>query len=76
MIQPSKIADVGAMLSDVERVTSAVRRAAREARMRHKQLGVPLVVWQGGQVVSIPPEEIVVELPNTTATQHDPHRKP
>jgi hypothetical protein len=54
---------VGELLSDTERVTDAVRQAGREARLRHKQLGVPLVVWRDGQVVLIPPEEIVVDPP-------------
>ena len=28
---------------------------------RHRQLGVPLAIWRGGEVVEIPPES--VELP-------------
>ena len=44
-------------------IDNAVARAGREARLKHKQLGVPLVVWRDGQVVEIPPEEIVVDLP-------------
>jgi hypothetical protein len=39
----------------------AMRRTAREVQRRHKLLGRPLVVWQDGKVVKIPPEEIVVE---------------
>jgi hypothetical protein len=63
MIRPIKTIDVGEILADTERVTDAVRQAGREARHKHKQLGVPLVVWRDGKVVEIPPEEIVVDPP-------------
>jgi hypothetical protein len=63
MIQPLKHVDVGRAFADADAVTEAVRQAGREARLKHKQLGVPLVVWRDGQVVEIPPEEIVVEAP-------------
>lgn len=36
----------------------AMQRAGREAIRRHKRGGVPLVVWQDGRVVHIPPEEL------------------
>jgi hypothetical protein len=55
---------VSELLADSNRVTDAVRQAGRDARLRHKQLGVPLVVWRDGQVALIPPEEIVVDLPD------------
>jgi hypothetical protein len=41
-------------------VDRALAIAGREAAIRHKALGIPLVVWENGQVVRIPPEEIVV----------------
>jgi hypothetical protein len=56
-----KRVDVSAQLADVARVTQAVRQAGRDARLRHKQLGVPIVVWEDGKIVEIPPEEIVVD---------------
>lgn len=55
--------DVDQVCRDGAEVDAAVERAAREARLRHKQLGVPLVVWRDGRTVEIPPEEIVVDLP-------------
>lgn len=67
MIRPIKTIDVGEILADTERVTEAVRQAGRDARLKHKQLGVPLVVWRDGQVVEIPPEEIVVDPPEAPA---------
>ena len=41
-------------------IDRAVRNGARSARRRHKLLGIPLVVWEDGRVVHVPPEEIVV----------------
>ncbi len=61
--QADKAVDVTEQLADAARVTDAVRQAGRDARLRHKQLGVPIVVWRDGQIVEIPPEEIVVDPP-------------
>ena len=63
MIQPIGPLSVGELLADTDRVTEAVREAGREARLLHKKMGVPLVVWQDGKVVEIPPEEIVIDYP-------------
>ena len=59
MARPS----ISKLFADTEEVTDAVRQAGRDARLRHKQLGVPLVVWRDGKVVEVPPEEIVVDPP-------------
>jgi len=53
--------DVDEICLDGNEIDAAVERAAREARLKHKQLGVPLVVWRDGKVIEIPPEEIVVD---------------
>jgi hypothetical protein len=42
-------------------VDKALRQAVREALLRHKREGNPIVVWEDGKVVWIPPEEITVE---------------
>jgi hypothetical protein len=68
MIQPSKVPRVNENFADTARVTEAVREAGRQARRLHKQRGVPIVVWQDGKVVEIPPEQIVVDLPNSPAS--------
>lgn len=70
-LQPT--VDVDEICRDGTQIDAAVERAGREARLRHKQLGVPLVVWRDGQVVHIPPEEIVVDLPSNSAAPPDPH---
>jgi hypothetical protein len=64
-LQP--LVDVDQICRDGRLIDEAVERAGRDARLKHKQLGVPLVVWRDGQVVEIPPEEIVVDPPETPA---------
>jgi hypothetical protein len=66
MTLPTNDVDVGKLLSDPQRVTDAVRQAGRDARLKHKQLGVPLVIWRDGKIVEIPPEEILVDQPAPT----------
>jgi len=39
-------------------ITEALRKGAREAILRHKKEGFPIVVWRNGKTVWIPPEEI------------------
>lgn len=39
-------------------MTDAIRRAVREAVLDHKRAGNPIAVWEDGQVVIVPPEEI------------------
>jgi hypothetical protein len=40
-------------------VTEAIRRGGLEAMRRHIQAGAPMVGYRDGQVVRIPPEELV-----------------
>lgn len=42
---------------DIEKI---LQRAVRHALLRHKRLGNPIAAWKDGQVVIIPPEEIVI----------------
>jgi len=39
-------------------ITEAIRKGARDAILRHKQAGLPIVVWRDGKSVWIQPEEI------------------
>jgi hypothetical protein len=43
---------------DSDAILADMRRAVREALLQHKRDGMPVVVWQDGKVVWIPPEEI------------------
>jgi hypothetical protein len=52
---PKKNTRVGNALID-----KALRMAAREALLRYKQAGVPIVVWRRGKVVRIPASQIKV----------------
>lgn len=71
MIRPSEAIEISEIFADTERVTHAVRQAGSDARLKHKQLGMPLVVWRDGQVVLVPPEEIVVDPPGTSSSADD-----
>ncbi len=41
-------------------IEKALRRAVRQALLMHKRLGNPVAAWKDGEVVIIPPEEIVI----------------
>ncbi|HEY7297388.1 MAG TPA: hypothetical protein VH684_05560 [Xanthobacteraceae bacterium] len=45
---------------DLKLIERALRRAVREALLRHKQAGNPIAVWREGGVVWIAPEDIPV----------------
>jgi hypothetical protein len=47
-------------IKDSALILREMRRAVREALLRHKRLGNPVAVWRDGKVVWIPPEEIPV----------------
>ncbi len=52
-----------------QEINKAINRGVYAAFRRHKEAGVPIVVWKNGRIVHIPPEEIVVpdEPPNGTS---------
>jgi len=66
MIEQSPV-DIERLFEEGTVMDEAIAEAGRDARLKHKQLGVPLVVWRDGQVVLIPPEEIVVDPPDDNA---------
>lgn len=45
-------------------IDKALKEAVQEALMRHKQAGNPIVVWRGGKMVWLQPEDISVNAPN------------
>ena len=49
------------LLTQGKEIENILREAGRQARIRHKKLGHPIVSWHDGKVVIIPPEEITVE---------------
>lgn len=49
------------ILKDRPRIRKAMRDAVQKAIRFHKLMGVPIVVWEDGKVVEIPPEQIELE---------------
>ena len=50
-------------LSDIPigiRAEEALKKAVAETIADHKRAGDPIVIWRGGEVVQIPPEQIEV----------------
>ncbi|PIQ95131.1 MAG: hypothetical protein CO148_03600 [Nitrospirae bacterium CG_4_9_14_3_um_filter_41_27] len=43
-----------------EKITQALTQGVREALLKHKQAGNPVVVWRNGKMVWLKPEEIPV----------------
>jgi hypothetical protein len=70
--RPSR--DIENILRDGTAIDRAIVAAHRRVILRHRQLGVPLVIWRDGQVVEVPPES--VELPADVgvakADEHSP----
>lgn len=61
MALPTTQPDFEARWHDRAGMDAAISRAVREALLRHKRLGESIAVWRDGQVVIVPPEEIVVD---------------
>lgn len=53
-----KQVDIDVLIRDEAVVTKALRKGAREAMKRHIAAGVPMVSWEDGKVVEIPPEKL------------------
>jgi hypothetical protein len=52
------------LLANHELITDAIRRAIREAVLKHARDGNPVATWENGKVVWIPPEEILSRFGN------------
>ena len=50
--------DVGAIIRDGTAIDRAIERAGYAVVRRHRQLGVPLVIWQDGRVIEVSPESV------------------
>ncbi len=42
------------LASDTEAAMRALRRAAKKVREENRKLGLPLIIWRDGKVVSVP----------------------
>jgi len=47
--------------SNPETITRALTQGVRDALLKHKQTGNPVVVWRNGKAVWLKPEEIPVQ---------------
>jgi hypothetical protein len=52
--------DLDEVLADSRKVETALRDAVRQALLRHKQAGNPVVVWRNGKVEIVPPEGLEI----------------
>ena len=57
--------NVNLLLAHFDEILPAMRRAVRDALLRHKKLGNSIAIGREGKVIILQPEEIEVEL-------HDP----
>ncbi len=48
------------LAEQAEAIELILQKAVREALSMHKRLGNSIAIWRDGQVVIVPPEEIVI----------------
>ncbi|HEY7308076.1 MAG TPA: hypothetical protein VH643_01830 [Gemmataceae bacterium] len=58
---------IAELLADRDLITAAVNRAIQEAVLKHAQAGQAIAVSQNGEVVWIPPAEILADFAGDTA---------
>ncbi len=46
--------------TDPDKITKALAQGVRDALLKHKQAGNPIVVWRNGRIVWLKPDEINV----------------
>jgi hypothetical protein len=51
--------DIGAIFAEGSAIDAALAEAAVAARREALAWGQPLIVWQDGRVVEVPPEDLV-----------------
>ena len=52
--------DISTIIRDGTVIDRAIEAARRRVVRRHKQLGVPLVIWQNGTVAEIAPDTVAI----------------
>ena len=53
--------DIDRLFREGTPIDDALKAATREAYRKHKQAGLPVLVWKDGQGVWLPPEQIACE---------------
>jgi hypothetical protein len=59
-MKTKKPKDIGAIFREGTLIDKAIAEGAREALLRHKQAGCPIVVWRNGKIVRIPANKIKI----------------
>ncbi len=57
-VQTKPRRDIGQLVQDKQLVIDALSRAAREALLLDRKLGIPVPIWRDGRTEWVPPEEI------------------
>lgn len=52
---------ISAAFDDTVLINNAIAKGVRDAMIKHKQAGKPVVVWRDGRIVWIPAEEIQID---------------
>lgn len=64
--------DIGRIIREGTAIDRAMVAAQRRVILRHRQLGIPLVLWRDGQVVEVDPETVdLPELPDDAPNGHE-----
>ncbi len=50
--------DISAIMADGKTVEAVLRKAVREALLKHRQAGHPVVEWRDGEIVWVGPEDL------------------
>jgi hypothetical protein len=56
--QRDKIAEA---FSNPETITRALSQGVRDALLKHKRAGNPIVIWRNGKAVWLKPEDILIK---------------
>jgi hypothetical protein len=52
---------ISTAFNNTDLITKALAKGVREAMIKHKQAGKPIVVWRNEKIVWIPADEIQIE---------------
>lgn len=75
MAQKTDLETWSSQIDNDEWVTQKMQEGVRLALLQHKERGESVVVWRGGKVVTLSPDEILVEpLPDKTIVQNHTNR--
>jgi hypothetical protein len=66
--EPKDILTDDYFAANAKEIEQAFKLAVRDALRMHKRIGNPIAAWKDGQVVIIPPEEILIPIDDPTST--------